>query len=173
MNTNPLLRTTLNYGALSGIASFIVFLAIYFKGMNPLGSVSWIGAWIPIVFICLSTKFYRDHYLSGFMTYGQAMKTGLLTALAASFLFVLLIYIFATVIDASIIEQYKNEMRSGMEETKFMFSREMFEQGMESIEKLTMATISYNDFFMKMIGALLVSLITAAVYRKQPAEFEE
>lgn len=173
MKTNPLLKTAINYGAMSALASFAVFVALYYKGLNPLGPGSWLGAWIPIVFICLGTNFYRSHCLNGFISYGQSFKIGFLISLASGFLFALLIYIFVTLIDGNVIEVYKEEMRIGMEEAKFIFSRDMYEQGLESIEKLTITTIAYNDFFMKVIGGVLVSLITAAIYRKQPAEFEE
>lgn len=172
MNPNPFVRTILNYGALSGLASFAVFLALYYKGMNPMGAASWMGAWIPVVFICLATKRYRDDYNEGFLTYGQGFKTGLMTTFAASLLFALLVYIFATLIDHSMLEMYKTEMRNGMEETKFIFSDEMYERGLESIEKLTITTLAYNDFFMKMLGGLVVSLITAAIFRRQPPPLE-
>ena len=173
MKTNPLFRTALNFGAMSGLASFLVFLALYFKGLNPLGTASWLGAWIPVVFLCIATKNYRDHALGGFINYGQGMRIGLLTALAASFLFALLIYIFVTIFDSNVIELYKNEMKAGLEETKFMFSDEMFDKAMEGFEKLTIVTVAYNDFFIKMVGGLLVTFITAAIYRRVPKPFEE
>jgi hypothetical protein len=173
MTGNCLSKTAVNYGAMSGLASFIVFLALYFKGVNPLGTASWLGAWIPIVFIILSTKFYRNHCLEGFITYGQGMKIGLWTSFAAALLFSLLVYIFVTAIDGNVIQLYKNEMQSGLEETKFMFSKQLYDEGMESIEKLNGTTIAYNDFFMKMIGGLIISFITSAMYRKLPDEIQE
>jgi hypothetical protein len=172
MNSNPFLRTSLNFGAMSGLGSFAVFLGLYYKGINPLGSASWLGAWIPIVFICIATKNYRDHFLAGEINYGQAMKIGLTTAMAASFLFAFLVYIFASLIDNNVITMYKNEFLQGMEETKFMFSDEMYDQTIENMEKVTIVNIVSTDFLAKMLGALLVTLITAAVYRKQSSEME-
>jgi hypothetical protein len=101
------------------------------------------------------------------------LSLGLMTALSASFLFALLIYIFVTIFDSSVIELYTNEMKAGLEETKFMFSDEMYDKAMEGFEKLTIVTIAYNDFFIKMVGALLVTFVTAAIYRKVPSPFEE
>jgi uncharacterized protein DUF4199 len=172
MNSNPLLKTAVNFGAMSGLCSFAVFLGLYYKGINPLGNASWLGWWIPVVFICIATKIYRDRFLAGEISYGQAMKIGLTTAMAASFLFVLLIYIFASLIDSNVVTMYKNEALKGMEETKFIFSDEMYEEAIESIEKINIRNIAFNDFLTKMFGALLVSLVTAAVYRRKKQEME-
>ncbi|HKR06345.1 MAG TPA: DUF4199 domain-containing protein [Bacteroidia bacterium] len=167
MNSNPLLKTAVNFGAMSGLGSFAVFLGLFYKGINPLGNASWLGAWIPVVFICIATKIYRDHFLAGEISYAQAMKIGLTTALAASFLFALLVYIFTTLIDDNVISMYKNEFLQGMEETKFMFSDEMYDQTIANMDKVTIINIAFTDFLAKMFGALLVTLITAAFYRKQ------
>lgn len=162
----------MNFGAMSGLGSFAVFLALYYKGINPLGKAAWIGAWIPVVFICMATKIYRDRFLAGEISYGQGIKIGLTTAMAASFLFVLLVYIFASLIDYNVITMYKNEFFQNMEETKFMFSDEMYEQTIEDMHKSSIINIAFTDFFAKMLGAFIVTLVTAAIYRKQNAEME-
>ena len=163
MNTHPLFKTAMNFGAMSGLGSFAVFLGLYYKGINPLGNASWVGAWIPVVFV-IATKYYRDHFLAGEISYGHAVKIGLLTAIAASFLFALLIYIFVTLIDSTIVTTFKNEKLLELEETKFMFGDEFYDKMVEGIEKINITTIALNDFFTKMMGALLVTLVTAAVY---------
>jgi hypothetical protein len=172
MNTHPLFKTAINFGAMSGIGSFAVFLALYYKGINPLGNASWVGAWIPVVFICIATKYYRDHFLAGEISYGHAMKIGLLTAMAASILFALFVYIFVTLIDSTIVTTFKNEKLFELEETKFMFGDEFYDKMVDGIEKINISTIAFNDFFIKMIGGLLVTFVTAAVYRKKNPEME-
>ena len=68
------------------------------------------------------------------------------------FLFALLVYIFATLIDGNVITMYKNEFLKGMEETKFMFSDEMYEQTIENMDKITIINIAFTDFLAKMLG---------------------
>jgi hypothetical protein len=172
MNSNPLLKTALNFGAMSGLGSFAVFLLLYYNGVNPLGNATWVGAWIPIVFICIATKNYRDHFLAGEITYWQAVKTGMATAIAASFLYAFLIYIFVTLIDGNVVTAFKNEKLLDLEQTKFMFNEDFYEKMVDEIDKFTIGTIAFNDFFMKIIGSFLVSLITAAIYRKQHSELQ-
>ncbi|MEP7171229.1 MAG: DUF4199 domain-containing protein [Bacteroidota bacterium] len=173
MNSNPLLKTAMNFGAMSGLGSFAVFLGLYYKGISPLGNASWLGAWIPVVFICIATKNYREHVLGGEISYGQAMKIGLTTAMAASFLFVLLIYIFATIIDGSVVEKLKAEQIEQLDFSKLYFGDDFYSDLKDNVEKLTIKEIAFNDFFMKMIGALLVTFVTAAIYRKQNPEIED
>lgn len=168
MNISPALRTTLNFGALSGLSGFLIFLALYYKGVNPLGQSSWLGSWIPVVFICISTKYIRNKLLGGFIAYWQAFRTGLLTGFFGALLFSLLIYIFGRIIDPSLVDLYKNEALQSLEETKFLFSDAFYEDSLKSINDISISQLAYNDFFMKLLGAALVSLITAAVYRKQP-----
>ena len=173
MKFNPLWRTALNYGAISGICSFAVFLTLYYKGVSPLGPASWLGAWIPVVFICIATKYYRDRILGGYIHYWAAYKTGVVTALCASFLFALMIYCFTKIYDSTIVDAFKEDALKGMEEAKYIFSDVMYETGVEQIENITISSVATNDFFTKLLGAVLVSFITAAAYRKLKSEIEE
>lgn len=169
---NPFLKTATNFGVLSGLASFIIFLVLYYKGVNPLGRLSWLGAWIPVVFICIATKYYRDKITAGYLRYWSAFKIGINTGIFASLLFVLLVYIFGRVYEPGFVDAHKTEMLAAMEEMKMYFSEEFYEKGVEGIEQTTISELAYNDFFMKVLGAAIVSFITAAVYRKLPPEIE-
>ncbi|MFI5220132.1 MAG: DUF4199 domain-containing protein [Bacteroidia bacterium] len=173
MSITPLWRTALNFGAMSGISSFGLFLILYVKGINPLGPSSWLGAWIPVVFICIATRYYRDRILGGFITYWQGFRTGMLTAICGSFLFALFIYSFAKIYGTDIVELFKNDAIQGMEDAKYILGDDLYDQGMESLEKITIGTMASNDFFTKMLGAVLVCLITAAAYRKLPSPIDE
>jgi hypothetical protein len=169
----PVLRTALNYGAGIGISCFVVFLLIYFAGFNPLGNASWLGAWIPVVFICLSTRHFREQETEGFIGYGNAFRIGLLTAMAGALLFALIIYLFGTLIDSNLVTLYKNDVVEQLEQTKAFLGDSLYEKMMENVNQTTMFSISSGDFFTKCIGGLIVSLITAAVYKKDPPVFKE
>lgn len=173
MKINPLWRTALNYGAMSGIGTFLVFLALYFRGVNPLGSASWLGAWIPIVFISISTKYYRDRILGGFITYWQGFRTGLLTGVCSSLLFALAVFIFVKLFSPEILDAFKEMEKQGWEASKEVFSDEIYEMGMEEVEKITIGKMAYGIFLRTMIGTALVSFVTAAAYRKLPSEIDE
>ena len=87
MQSPPVLKTALNYGALSGLVSFIVFLILYWMNFNPLGPSSWLGAWVPIIFMVLATRHYRNYENGGFLMYWNGFRISFLTACAAAFVF--------------------------------------------------------------------------------------
>jgi hypothetical protein len=159
-------KVLLNYGAMSGLSSFGFFLLLYYMGVNPLGMGAWLGSWIPIVFICLATGFMRNKVMGGFITYRQALRIGFLTAVSSGFLFALLVYIFGTVIQPGLIEEYKAGMVADMEQSKSLLPSEMYETALENLEKATLFNIVSADFFYKCVGGFLVSLITAGFYKR-------
>ena len=169
----PILRTALNYGALSGTSCFGFFLLLYFMGFNPLGNLSWLGAWIPVVFICLSTSHFREYEAEGFISYSRAFKAGLLTAIAGALVYASMIYIFGSFIDHSLVDIYKNDLGDQLEKTKALINDNLYEKALEGLNQTTMYSIAFGDFFTKCIGGFIVSLVTAAVYKKTPPVFKE
>lgn len=165
-----MLKYALNYGAMSGIGVFIFFLVFYFTGINPLGNIMWLAAWIPVVFICRATKNFRDYELEGFISYGQAWQMGVLTGVSSALLSALLTYIFCKVIDPEIVESFKSDNLQQLEAIKEqisgMMSDSMYEKAQESFEKMDVQTVASGEFFNKSIGSILVSLITAAIYKR-------
>lgn len=171
-----MLRYSMNYGAVSGMGCFAVFLLIYFSGINPLGNASWLAAWIPVVVICICTKQYRENELEGFITYGQAWNVGAFTGIFSGLLYALLVYIFLKVYDNNLIEAFREEniaqLETLSEEIKSMLGTTVYETTLEGYKRLDVKTVCSSDFFNKTIGAILVSLITAAIYkRNKPAHF--
>jgi len=165
---NPTGKVMLNYGAMSGLCSFVFFLMLQGMGWNALGQASLLGSWIPVVFICLATGKLRDHFLGGFITYGQAFRLGFLTACSGAFLFALILYIYGTAVNHELIEVYKSDVLEDLEKTKSILNDTIYEASMESLDKTTMFTIASSAFFSKTFGGLLVSLITAGFYRRTP-----
>lgn len=171
MEQPSVLKTSLNYGALSGLACFVFFLVLGRMVSNPLGISSWLGAWIPIVFMVLSTKHFRDHDCGGYITYWSAFRAGFMTAVAGGFLFALLVYAYGMVIDADLVERFKEENLRMIEESaqlsKSMFGEALYEKSIESLQQTTISTIASQEFMNKSLGGLLVALVTGAIFRKQ------
>ena len=176
MNQNPLVRIALQYGAYTGLASFAFFLLLYFLGFNPLGPGSWLAIWIPVVFIVLATRLYRDHELGGYISYWKAVGVGLLVVVASAVMYDLLLYIFFVLIDPSLVQLQLNQDIESMERAKGMFSEENYEKLMAQFEKnkdkYTAGGLSVSNFEGKLIVGFIISLITAAVLRKEKPFFE-
>jgi len=169
MNQPPVFKTAMNFGAMSGLSCFAMFLILYFTGSNPLGQISWVGVWIPIVFIVLGSRHYRNHEGQGYISYWQGFRVGFLTASCGAFLFALLVWTFATVIDANIIERFKEESLLYLEQTeklsRSVFGSSIYDASVENIEKITTESIAAQEFWNKTFGGLIVSFITAAFLR--------
>ena len=165
-----MIRYGLHYGGILGASSFAMFLVIYLTGNNPLGNISWIGAWIPIVIISIAVKSYRLHEGEGFISYGDGLKTGLATSFFGGLLSALLVFIFCTLFDSTLVDRFKEESLAQLElmegQFKSMISESMYDQAVEAYNKIDLKSIAMNEFFNKLTSGLILSLIIAAIYKK-------
>jgi hypothetical protein len=165
-------RLLLNYGSIAGLAGFVSFIIYYALGTNPMGNISWLTAWIPILFIYLGTKKHRDEVLGGAMTYGQAFLGGLIITLLWATLNGMLTYLFGAFIDASFVDIYKEDAYEQMEAARAFMSEEILDQAMKSIEEMSLGQMVQGDVFNKLFGGLIVSLIIAAINKRKQDIFE-
>lgn len=172
MQNPPILKTALNFGALSGLGSFSVFLVLYWLGFNPLGPSSWMGVWVPLLFMILASRHYRNVENSGFLFYWQGFRLAFLTACAGAMIYGALSWAFVTIIDASILDTFKQQSLEALELTEGMMKSFMgetaFEQSVESINNMNMGDVASSDVFNKMLGGLLSAFIIAAFMRREP-----
>ncbi|MDQ3190976.1 MAG: DUF4199 domain-containing protein [Bacteroidota bacterium] len=171
------IKIPLNYGSIAGVVSFAIFLLAYFAGYDPLGAASWLGAWVPIVFIVIGIKKQRDQIFNGYISYGQALGMGLMITFVYASLFGLLVYIFGVLIDPGIVELRKQEsleaMQKGYEQLPQFFSEEYYDTVIEELEQMSVSSIAFSEFTGKLFGGLLISLIAAAFLKHSKSPFEE
>lgn len=166
MNENNLAKTALHYGAMSGLSVFLFFMVLYFSGFNIFGPASILGLWIPVIFIALASRFHRDHHLGGYMTYGQGFSIGLFTAFFSATMFGLAFYLFGTIYESGLLASYKTQAGMSLEEGKGILSDSLYEKAMESIDVITMSSLAFSESFNKLLGGGIISLITAAIFRR-------
>jgi hypothetical protein len=168
----PIMRTALNIGALYGLSSFAFFLFMYYAGFNALGASAWLGMWIPVVFTIWSIRYYRDHECGGYVSYWRAFRTGLLTIMCGALLSALLLYLFGLIGAPDLLDNYKEQMLKGLEETEDLmtrlFSDNVYDMMIDNINKTTMSSIASSDFFNKCCGGIILSLIAAAFLKRNP-----
>ena len=165
-----MVRYAIQYGGIMGVLCFALFILFYSFGLNPLGNISWLGAWIPVMIICMATKAYRENELEGFISYGQAYRIGILTSAAGGLLSALLIFIFCTIYDSSIVDEFKNQTLAQMDEVekqmKSMMGDSLYQNAVDAYEKISLQTIVSNEFFNKVLCGVFVSIITAAIFKR-------
>jgi hypothetical protein len=173
-----IIRIPLNYGSIAGICYFAIFLILYLLGHNPLGGMTfWYTFWIPIVFVTLAIKKYRDELQDGFITYGKALRQGTLTALIYSSFYAIMIYIFAVLVDGTIVDQVIadgiEQLEKQGERLRGFMGEEAFDRLIEETERVTIGSIALSDFFYKFLGGFIISLIVAAILKRTRSPFEE
>jgi hypothetical protein len=99
-------KNALNIGTLAGMVSVAFFLALYYVGLSPLGPFKYIGFPVPILAIMWAAFKTRKEYLGGNMTFMQGFLLGSVTTLVWCTFKGFCIYIFLTVFEQHVIEQY-------------------------------------------------------------------
>jgi len=174
------LKIPLNYGSLAGMVAFAAFLFYYFVlGQNPLGDVSWLSSIIPIIFVYLGVKKYRDEEREGYIDFGFAFTAGLLISFTYATLFAMLVYLFGWSISSEFVDMHINESIEALEKveelTRSLLGDDNFEEDYENTYKdnynniinSTAGIIVWGDARVKMMGGAIVSLIVAAIVKKK------
>jgi hypothetical protein len=92
-------KANLTNGLILGIVGILFTLIVYFLDLTFNKWVGYIFIGIGIVLVYLFIKSYRDNYLHGIMTYGQAVGAGVIIYLYYSVISAVFVYILYTVID--------------------------------------------------------------------------
>ncbi len=178
MDKKPnLLQHTMTYGAILGAVSIIFAVILYIVGYMPVNFkrillVSLIGIIIMVYFVVAGTKSYRDKLLGGYITYGQALVTGLLIIVFGTILSSFYSLIFNLFIDP----EYTNRLMEASKEWTYNWMNNMgapdaqIEETMERIEKQQAESTPLRSFFQSLYSSVIfgtiLSLITSAFLKK-------
>ncbi len=165
-----------NFGAICALIMFAMVLIIWKMGYFPMGESSILFSWLPFVFMYAGAKHYRDTMTGGVINYWDAFKSMMVICGAAALLYVMLMYIFGSIIDPDFIQQYKNftlkafdTMKSSMKNIVGSIRYEKIEDTMiESMQKVTLASLLFSEYLNKLLYGAILSLIMAFALRKKP-----
>ena len=168
------MRNQLTYvnGLLAGISSFIVFILLYIFGMNPFGNISWIGAFIPVVFIVMATQKAKKEIYEGYISFKESFVIGAIVTLAWSLSFSILVYLFCQFIATEIIEIHIEDLIVNIEKLSQFLEEDTIDQMVIEMRKMTLFDAIQGDVINKVFGGLIVSLIVSAIVKKQRPMFE-
>jgi hypothetical protein len=123
-------------------------------------------AYIPfIAFVCLAQIEYRDK-ASGFMTYGQGFVEGLLFGVFSGIMLAIFMYLYYAVlypqgVDQMVAAAHDKMVAQGQ-------SSDAIDTATEMTKKYGAIFASVGGLFGTPIAAIIVSLITAAIFKKEP-----
>lgn len=169
---SSLLKNSMNFGALNGVAIMIVSLLIYLLGIPQNFLTSLIIYIVNILFIVYGTRFLRDKHQNGQISYGKALGSGVLISLFMSILVAFFIFMFFKFIATDelnkIFEQAEERMyNQGM-------SEDQIEMAMQMTKKFTTPMyMAIGTIFSYTFFGLIFSLITSAFLKKSGESYQQ
>ena len=163
-------KISLQYGIILGIVSVLISVAVYAMGMQyeqdwKMGSIG-IIAMIAIIFVGI--KKYKE-FNGGYLTVGQAIKTGIGIALIGGIISVIYSYIFMTIIEPDFMVNTMEKAQEKMMEQNPNLTDEQVEQATAMMSKFSSPAIT-SAF--SLIGSLffgfIISLISGFILKNDP-----
>jgi ABC-type phosphate/phosphonate transport system permease subunit len=165
-------KNAVNYGILAGILSVAFSLIQWLSGLME---VQWLGAISFLILglvIFLGAKNWRDKFNGGWMTYGEAFKTGFFIILISSVIGVLYQYVFLNFIDPEFIVGKLADAEEAILKTNPNISDADLDRAMEmsamftSNTVVTIITLLISIFF----GTILSAIIAIFAKKEDPAQ---
>lgn len=103
-------KAVLRYGAYAGIAELVffiltwLFLYLFKVDQGTQGIIGYISILCPMIFVYLGIRYYRDVVNNGFISFGKALKTGLLIVIIPTISFAIVETIYVEYINPGFYE---------------------------------------------------------------------
>ena len=159
-------KANLTNGLILGLIGIVFTLVMYFFDLSFNKVQGFVLIIIQIVILYFLLKSYRDNFLHGNITYGQALGAGLVIFLYYAVLIAIFSYILYSVIDTGLLNKQMafNEelmLKKGMPQAQI-------DAGMAMRSKLMKpAIMAPLSIFGTMLGGLIISLIVGIFVRKE------
>jgi hypothetical protein len=159
-------KANLTNGLILGLIGIVYSLVMYFLDFTFNKTQGYVFLLILIVALFFLIKSFRDNYLHGYMTYGQAVGAGVVIFLYYSIIMAVFIYILYTVIDPGLI----GKQLAFTEE--LMAKRGLPQEAMDAAMKIQKKMIRPGimvpvGIISNMITGVIMSLIVAIFIRKE------
>lgn len=179
---NTLFSSALKSGLIIGVVSIVVFILMYVADIKPVGIMmpilfGLLALAINIVILVILFKKYRTE-IGGFITFRNAFLYCLVALVTASALSTVFTFLFIQFVEP---EYYKNIMdaqKAYME--NYLAGKVSEEQMAQTLDKIdeqasTMGSLSttVKNFFIGIIVSGIISLIVAAIMKKNAEMFDE
>jgi hypothetical protein len=161
-----LAMTTLGYGVILAVVVIIFSLIIFLINVDRQSWINYFSYVIIVVGIYIAQLNYRNKYLNGFISYGQAFKVGFIMMIYVGIVMAIWTYIFTKFIDPGSIE-----------EALRISEERMIDRGMSDLEieqswpfvKSMNNPVAWTIFALlgNILLGVVISLITAIFVKKE------
>lgn len=159
-------KANLTNGLILGLIGIVYSLVMYFLDLSLNKTQGYIFILVQLVVLFYLVKSFRDNYMHGMITFGQALGAGIVICLYYSIIIAIFSYILYAFIDPNLIDK----MLAGTEEQLLErgLSQSQIDAGMAVQQRLMKpAFISGISIFGSMLSGLIMSLLVAAFVRKE------
>jgi hypothetical protein len=159
-------KANLTNGIILGLIGIVYSLIMYFLDIYLNNIQGYIFILVQIVILYFLVKLYRDNFMHGMITFGQALGAGVVICLYYSIIIAIFTYILYAFIDTNLIDKML-----AMAEEKLLdrgLSQSQIDAGMSVQSKIMKpGFIAPMSIFGNMFQGLIMSLIVAAFVRKE------
>ena len=154
------------YGLIGGILMIAFSLILWLLGMMESKGLGMLTYLILAFAMFLGAKNWRDRFNEGWMTYGEAFKTGFFVVLISSVLLIIYNYIFFNFIDPEFIENQMATAEEKILEANPNISDADFDKAMAIAKRFSSTTmLAVMGFIANVIfGTIIASLV--AIFAK-------
>ncbi|NMD00287.1 MAG: DUF4199 domain-containing protein [Bacteroidales bacterium] len=169
---SPLLKNSMNFGAMNGASIMIVSLLIYIIGIQQNLFISFIIYGLNIFFIVYGTKHLRDQFQNGQISYGKALGSGTLISLFMSILVAFFIFLFFKFIATDELEKIFAQTEERLYNQGM--SEDQIEMAMQMTRKMTTPlTMAIGTIFSYTFMGFIFSLITSSFIKKNGESYQQ
>jgi len=159
-------KANLVNGLILGLIGIVFTLVLWFLDLTFNKNLGYIFILAEVVIVFFLVKSYRDNYMHGMITYGQALGACVIIFLYATILTSIFSYLLNTVIDPGLMQkglavQEQGLLDHGMTQDKVDAALKVAGKMMKPAIMIPIGLVT-NMFF-----GLIVSLIVAAFVRKE------
>lgn len=166
-------KTAMTYGIYLGLISILYSVILYVTGQTGNQTLGYVGYIFIIGIVIWALITYRDKINGGYMSYGTGVGIGFMTALIGGILGSIFAYVLFAIIDPSLPEQL---LGKALEEA--IAKNPEIEQNLDMVEgmmrkMMSPTAIAIMGVVSSAIGGIIISLILAAIFKKDKPMFEE
>ena len=165
-------KTVIKFGKYAFITAAVLFLAALVLGKSlSYGAQEIIGyssIVVSLVFVFFGIKNYRDQENGGSISFGKALKIGMLITLFAALGFAIIDFIYTAFINPEFLEQYTQHMTENLEST--YSGEELATKKAEldsSMEYMTSGFMAFIMFSTVVLIGFVISLISSLILNKK------
>jgi hypothetical protein len=165
-------KNSINYGLIAGFLMIALSIILWLLGLMENKFLGYISYLILAFAMFIAATNWRDKLNGGWMSYGEAFKTGFFVTLIAAVLGLIYSYLFFNFIDPEFISGLGIKAEEAILEANPNISDADLETALEMSAKFTTATmLTIFGFIFTIIFGTIISLIVAIFAKKvNPAD---